>query len=61
MNTIKLLKQKIDYWNQKFNEVDEIKDKGLINLHLRDLDDILNNLRKEFEQKEWYERWQNEP
>ena len=65
MNTIKMLKQKIDYWNQKFNEVDEdisnlplefqelkksqnLRNKGLINLHLRDLEDILTMAEKEF-------------
>lgn len=68
MNTITLLKQKIDYWNQKFNEVDEVGNqpeivqtflkqqnldinlrvKCLINLHLRDLEDILSNVKKEF-------------
>ncbi len=68
MNSITLLKQKIDYWNQKFNEVDEVSDqpqimqdllkqqnldanlkiKGLINLHLRDLEEILSNVQKEF-------------
>ncbi|MFA6570302.1 MAG: hypothetical protein WCT77_03620 [Bacteroidota bacterium] len=70
MNTITLLKQKIGYWNQKFNEVDEVsnqpeivqtflkqqnldinlKVKGLINLHLIDMEDILTNVKKEFAQ-----------
>ena len=48
MNTITLLKQKIDYWNQNFNEETDLKTKGLINLHLRDLEDILTNVKKEF-------------
>ena len=48
MNTITLLKQKIDYWNEKFNEETDLKTKGLINLHLRDLEDILTNVKKEF-------------
>ena len=64
MNTITMLKEKIDYWNQKFNEVDEdisnlplefqelrksqnLGKKGLINLHLRDLEDILTMAEKE--------------
>ena len=68
MNTIKMLKQKIDYWNQKFNEADEdisnlplefqelkksqiISKKGLINLHLRDLEDILTMAEKEIAEK----------
>jgi len=68
MNTIKMLKQKIDYWNQKFNEVDEdisnlplefqelkksqnLRNKGLINLHLRDLEDILTMAEKELDNK----------
>ncbi len=63
-----MLKQKIDYWNQKFNEVDEninnlplefqelkksqnLCNKALINLHLRDLEDILTMAEKEIAEK----------